>query len=421
MIGLRIPDSCMVYRVETELVGIVVGDKVLVQLQDGEVVGLVLHLFTQPVEPYPGLIRKVIRRLHEKDHKFLAWRAVQEPVAHRLCREKIREMKLAMKLSKVTYPFGGSRAIVHFTSDARVDFRELVRVLSAELKVRVEMRHVGVRDESKILCGLGSCGKTLCCSEFLTKFHPVSVRMAKNQDLSLTPEGISGVCGRLMCCLAYENDAYLALRKGMPKAKARVTLKDGREGVVREVYPLLNRVELQMADGVIEKCDVDKLVGDFCAQCGDVGGELENKPVVPETPLVVEKPLPPERTGRRSDPERGQRGTPAPRKGPALSLEKEAEKIVAAAVPVVEVQEAADGVVKKRTSARRKRRGGAKPALATNVPSETPALPEVAVAPQPEGTAPRPPGTARRRRRRSVQRRSGGGESVAPTGGETES
>ncbi|MBF0190151.1 MAG: hypothetical protein HQL99_03255 [Magnetococcales bacterium] len=282
LLGVKLPDSCMVYRVVADLQSVAVGDQLLVQRADGEVIAMVRHVFELPSEPHPGPIRKVIRKLNDKDLRQQTVRAELEHKAHRLCREHIRALKLPMKLSKVEYPIGGGKAIIHFTSEARIDFRDLVRVLSNELRVRVEMRHVGVRDESKLLCGLGPCGKTLCCSQFLTRFHPVSVRMAKNQDLSLTPEGISGVCGRLMCCLAYENDAYLALRKNMPKVKAKVTLVDGREGVVRGVYPLLNRVELQFADGLTDQFDLDKLAGDGVAPVVEGAAEEEGVKSAPE-------------------------------------------------------------------------------------------------------------------------------------------
>ncbi|MBF0214255.1 MAG: hypothetical protein HQM00_11970, partial [Magnetococcales bacterium] len=331
LLGVQIPNACMVYRLISDLSNVAVGDSLLVQVADGEVIATVRHVFELPATPYPGPIRKVIRKLNDKDLRFVTWREEQERKAHRLCRERIREMKLPMKLSKVVYPFGGGKAIIHFTSEERIDFRDLVRVLSNELKVRVEMRHVGVRDESKLLCGLGCCGKTLCCSEFLTRFHPVSVRMAKNQDLSLTPEGISGVCGRLMCCLAYENDAYLALRKQLPKVKARVTLQDGREGVVRNVFPLLNRVEVQFADGVTDQFDAEKLAGDFVAPTAesppnDDGGEKRPEPeakIVTTTPPPVREsaratPASRERAPRPPQPARGQR-TAVASGGPGVS------------------------------------------------------------------------------------------------------
>ncbi len=373
ILGLRMPNSCMVYRVLSEISSLQIGDQVMVESREGEVIATVLHLFSHEVELYPGPVKKVLRRLTDKDQKFILWRQEHELKAQLLCREKIREMNLSMKLSKVTYLSGGGKAVIHFTSESRVDFRDLVRVLSSELKVRVEMRHVGVRDESKLLCGMGSCGKTLCCSEYLSKFHPVSVRMAKNQDLSLTPEGISGVCGRLMCCLAYENDTYLAQRKCMPKLKGRVTLQDGREATVRAVYPMLNLVELQFGDGAIEKMAPSLLSGDFATKAmnepiveGDEQAEAEptKQPVVP--PRQNRNASTTEKAPRRSEPEKNRRSNTASRK-PAVSTQPTAsvqppQQASSGEEPVVTSLEenTATPPVKKRSTRRRRRnnRGG---------------------------------------------------------------
>lgn len=389
VLGLRIPDTCMVYRVQADIGQVQVGDQVMVQLGDAEVIGQVLHVFSRPVELHPGPILKVIRRLTEKDQKFQLWRVEQEKKAQVLCREKIREMQLAMKFSKVIYQSGGGKAIIYFTSESRIDFRELVRILSAELRVRVEMRHVGVRDESKLLCGLGSCGKTLCCSEFLTKFHPVSVRMAKNQDLSLTPEGISGVCGRLMCCLAYENEAYLAQRKLLPKAKSKVILQDGREGTVRVVFPMLNLVEIQFGDGAIEKLTVNKLAGEFGEQSEEVPEELpeelqarsDKETFVSKAPASHSRPAhdAPKTVRGRPEAEKPGSGVSPVRRAPtATPSGKEPSKNLPSSpfaplprvegVPRVEGIEVVEGSVepvKRRSNQRRRRRGGNNRAVET--------------------------------------------------------
>ncbi|MBF0271999.1 MAG: hypothetical protein HQL98_08060 [Magnetococcales bacterium] len=474
LLGVKLPDSCMVYRVVADLQSVAVGDQLLVQRADGEVIATVRHVFELPSEPHPGPIRKVIRKLNDKDLRFQVWRAEQEQKAHRLCREHIRQMKLPMKLSKVEYPLGGGKAIIHFTSEARIDFRDLVRVLSTEMRVRVEMRHVGVRDESKLLCGLGPCGKTLCCSQFLTRFHPVSVRMAKNQDLSLTPEGISGVCGRLMCCLAYENDAYLALRKNMPKVKAKVTLVDGREGVVRGLYPLLNRVEIQFADGVTDQFDLDKLAGDFATPAVDgtseeavVKSEVEARPVAPAggsagRNLGGNKPAPRERSQQRApQPARGPRDGGGGGKGPSQSsnarLVVEKEKLPPVEPPplpppsppphapmleeggelfVENGEGGAEGAQKRRSSRRRRRgnRSGVPGESATGAGIATDLQSAVVGAVEPRGEeslsaeggedgsrSSRAPGSGRRRRRRGPRRSGeggGGGESAGSPSGE---
>ncbi|MBF0627424.1 MAG: hypothetical protein HQL91_04305 [Magnetococcales bacterium] len=457
LLGVQLPDACMVYRVVSELAQVAVGDQLVVQVTDGEVIATVRHVFQLPAAPYPGPIRKIVRKLNDKDLRFLVWRAEQETKAHRLCRERIRELHLPMKLSKVVYPLGGGKAIIYFTSEARIDFRDLVRVLSAELRVRVEMRHVGVRDESKLLCGLGPCGKNLCCSEFLTRFHPVSVRMAKNQDLSLTPEGISGACGRLMCCLAYENDAYLALRKNLPKVKAKVTLKDGREGVVKALYPLLNRVEVWFGEGVSEQFDADKLAGDGVVSAGEgagseAGGELEQETGAMPASGAVAAPAvtpAPERCRRAAVGQRGgaagggaAKGQPSAagaRRGGGDKEKPAVVSVVAAPVVALEEEKAAESpgeggeaTGNKRSSARRRRRGnratgggagGTSGETGATAPLQGAAAPVAerdAAAPDGNGAeesqaAARPAGSGRRRRRRSSARR--GGEGSGGSGG----
>ncbi|MBF0613672.1 MAG: hypothetical protein G8237_10345 [Magnetococcales bacterium] len=463
LLGLKIPDSCMEYRVWSDLTTVSAGDQLLVQVRDGETIATVQRRFQLPVEPFPGPITKIMRRLNDKDLRFLSWRAEQEPRAQRICRDRIRELQLPMKLSRVVYPFGGGKAIIYYTSEERIDFRDLVRLLTADLRVRVEMRHVGVRDESKLLCGLGPCGKTLCCSQFLTRFHPVSVRMAKNQDLSLTPEGISGVCGRLMCCLAYENDAYLELRKGLPKVKSKVVLKDGREGVVRSLYPLLNRVEILFGEGVTEQMDVEKLVGDFTAAAVvEAGGEEEEEngkkaDGVPTRP--VKKPMAPERSrGATSGrtPQKTEPPTSRKNRPPVPSVSNVAPQQVAV-VPLPEAsvaeemgdpggqsgqpEEQAAATSAKRPPRRRRRgqrsaSGGGgdaasmevTPAMdlagAEPVAAPTPLVPMASDTEDAHGTGQeqpvRPAGSGRRRRRRSAVRRGGGGEtpSAATEGGQ---
>ena len=134
-----------------------------------------------------------------------------------ICQEKIEKHGLDMKLVDVEYTFDNSKVIFYFTSDGRVDFRELVKDLASVFKMRIELRQIGVRDVAKMLGGIGCCGKNLCCASWLSDFHPVSIKMAKVQNLSLNPTKISGVCGRLICCLKYENDLYVEMRKGMPE------------------------------------------------------------------------------------------------------------------------------------------------------------------------------------------------------------
>ena len=179
-------------------------------------------------------LRKVIRRATPEDLKKVAENHIKEKKAFRACEKKIAERGLEMKLVDVEYTFDNSKILFYFTADGRVDFRELVKDLAGMFRTRIELRQIGVRDESKMLGGLGICGQPFCCSRFLTNFQPVSIKMAKEQGLSLNPTKISGSCGRLMCCLAYEQKAYEYLNRITPQVGSEVRTPDG-VGTVMEV------------------------------------------------------------------------------------------------------------------------------------------------------------------------------------------
>ncbi|ABK44376.1 PSP1 domain protein [Magnetococcus marinus MC-1] len=252
LVGFRMENSCMVYQIKSRIANLHTGDAILLENRAGEVVpGRVTHVVPWDQQNsntlFSGPVTRIIRRMTEQDLQVQETREVREREAHRYCRQLIREQQLPMKLSKVAIQ-GSNKAIFHFTAENRVDFRVLVKQLSNQLGLRVEMRQLGVRDEAKLLGGMAPCGRNLCCSSHLDKFHPVSVRMAKNQDLSLNPDSISGVCGRLMCCLSYENEVYSDMRKGMPKPKSHLVLPNGEEVVVRVVHPITQSVEIQFAD-----------------------------------------------------------------------------------------------------------------------------------------------------------------------------
>ncbi|MEO5376587.1 MAG: hypothetical protein H7832_02205 [Magnetococcus sp. DMHC-6] len=256
VVGVLLSHSPMIWRVRVPADHLRVNDDVLLETRHGEMVGKVRFIsavFAGDTSIggtlYPGPIVRVIRRLSSKEQQAVGLQMEKERSAKLYCKELIRELGLTMKLSKVTFFPKSNKSVFFFTAENRVDFRDLVRRLAAQLHVRVEMRQIGVRDESRLLGGVGSCGKTYCCYEYLSKFHPVSVRMAKNQNLSLNPDAISGVCGRLMCCLAYENDTYLALRKPMPKINARYWTPQGLEVVVRGIHPLSQMIEVQVVGG----------------------------------------------------------------------------------------------------------------------------------------------------------------------------
>ncbi len=199
-------------------------------------------------------LKKIIRIADERD--VLQHKENLEKKEHdlALCQEKIDKHKLDMKLVDVEHTFDNSKIIFYFTADGRVDFRELVKDLAGVFKMRIELRQIGVRDEAKLVGGIGTCGKALCCHSWMPEFDPVSIKMAKVQNLSLNPTKISGICGRLMCCLKFENDVYCELRKGMPDVGEKVKTIDGM-GVVVESNILENKVKVRL---IIEEKDGDK-------------------------------------------------------------------------------------------------------------------------------------------------------------------
>ena len=208
------------------------GDRVVVETDRGRALGTVVT-FPRNVadKDLPEGLKGVMRLANADDLAMAANFNAKEEFSLRFCRERIAERKLAMKLVRAEYLFDGSKIIFYFTADGRIDFRELVKDLAHYFHTRIEMRQIGVRDEAKLIGGIGICGRELCCSSYLTEFAPVSVKMAKEQELALNPNKISGQCGRLLCCLAYEYETYCDMKKGLPKCGRKVTV-EGREGEV---------------------------------------------------------------------------------------------------------------------------------------------------------------------------------------------
>ncbi len=190
-------------------------------------------------------LKPVLRLATPEDKRRAKENAEKEQRAMRVCQEKIAAHKLDMKLVDVEYTFDNSKILFYFTADGRVDFRDLVKDLASVFRTRIELRQIGVRDEAKMLGGLGICGRPFCCSQFLSDFQPVSIKMAKEQGLSLNPTKISGSCGRLMCCLKYEQDAYESLLRMTPKVGALVTTKEGK-GVVCDANILTGVVKVRL-------------------------------------------------------------------------------------------------------------------------------------------------------------------------------
>lgn len=199
-------------------------------------------------------LKPIIRPANNEDYAKLDTNREKEKEAFEIATKKIAEHKLEMKLVNTEYTFDGSKILFYFTADGRVDFRELVKSLAGIFKTRIELRQIGVRDEAKTLGALGICGRPLCCSTFLNDFHPVSIRMAKDQGLSLNPTKISGTCGRLMCCLQYEQAAYDDLLKKIP-AKGSIVEYDNEKGVVVDAFVLkgILKVRFGNADEAVFK------------------------------------------------------------------------------------------------------------------------------------------------------------------------
>jgi cell fate regulator YaaT (PSP1 superfamily) len=226
-----------------------VDDRVIVETARGTEMGVV----TSPVHSVPksdlkGKLKQVVRKATPVEliqaEKFHA----QEPAAKEKCIELVKKMNLPIKILEADYNFDGSRLTFSFVSEQRIDFRELVKELARALRTRIEMKQVGARDETKVYGGYGRCGRQLCCSSWLTDFHPVSIRMAKRQGLPLAPSEISGLCGRLLCCLAYEDDFYAEMREKLPRVNSRVKTETGEVGKVRGVNVLKETLLLQMEE-----------------------------------------------------------------------------------------------------------------------------------------------------------------------------
>ncbi|MBN2910697.1 stage 0 sporulation family protein [Polycladomyces sp. WAk] len=192
-------------------------------------------------------LKKVIRIADDQDAEVMKANRESAKEAMAICAEKIRQHGLEMKLVDVEYTFDRNKVIFYFTADGRVDFRELVRDLAAVFRTRIELRQIGVRDEAKMLGGIGPCGRILCCSSFLGDFEPVSIKMAKDQNLSLNPAKISGLCGRLMCCLKFENEHYEMAKRNMPDIGARVKTPEG-EGKVVVLNMLERKVQVELSE-----------------------------------------------------------------------------------------------------------------------------------------------------------------------------
>jgi cell fate regulator YaaT (PSP1 superfamily) len=233
VIGVRFKKAGKVYYFEPGDIEILRESNVIVETARGVEFGEVVFGGRQVEETeIVAPLKKVIRVATEDDIKHDEENKAKEKEAFDICLKKIEEHKLDMKLIDTEYTFDNNKVLFYFTADGRVDFRELVKDLASVFKTRIELRQIGVRDESKMMGGLGVCGRVLCCKSFLSEFQPVSIKMAKEQGLSLNPTKISGTCGRLMCCLKYEQEAYEDLLEKSPNPGALVDTPDGQGTVI---------------------------------------------------------------------------------------------------------------------------------------------------------------------------------------------
>ena len=263
VIGVRFRTAGKIYYFSPKDIEFKRNDHVIVETARGVEYGTVIlpnrqikdEDVVQPLKP-------IIRKATEADAQTNIKNREKEKEALKICHEKVIKHNLEMKLIDAEYTFDNNKVLFYFTADGRVDFRELVKDLAAVFRTRIELRQIGVRDETKILGGIGVCGRALCCHSYLSDFVPVSIKMAKEQSLSLNPTKISGICGRLMCCLKNEEDTYEELNKKLPGIGDRVTTDDGFKGEVSSVNVLRQLVKVVIEEGderEIREYQVDQL------------------------------------------------------------------------------------------------------------------------------------------------------------------
>lgn len=249
IIGVRFRQVGKVYFFNPLKYEFKVGDHVIVETARGVEYGrVVIPTKQMPDDQVPQPLKPVIRMATKEDDEKEQQNKVKEKEAFQICLEKIRKHGLNMKLIDSEYTFDNNKLLFYFTADGRIDFRELVKDLASVFKTRIELRQIGVRDETKLMGGIGICGRALCCHSYLSDFVPVSIKMAKEQNLSLNPTKISGVCGRLMCCLKNEQDTYEELNFRLPNVGDYVTTPEGLKGEVASVSVLRQLVKVIVAE-----------------------------------------------------------------------------------------------------------------------------------------------------------------------------
>ena len=265
VVGVRFRNVGKIYYFNPKNYKVKVGDHVIVETARGVEYGrVVLEPRSVKEDEVVHPLKEVLRVATKEDEDHEAENRQKEKEAFKICKKKIREHELDMKLVSTEYTFDNNKVLFYFTADGRVDFRELVKDLAAVFRTRIELRQIGVRDEAKMLGGMGICGRKLCCNTFLSEFAPVSIKMAKEQNLSLNPTKISGVCGRLMCCLKNEQETYEYLNSKLPNVGEKLKTKDGVVGEVQRVDVLRQKVKLivedENGDKEIQEYKIDDLL-----------------------------------------------------------------------------------------------------------------------------------------------------------------
>ena len=264
VIGVRFRTNGKIYYFDPKDYNVPEGCYVIVETARGVEYGHVVSGRKSVDEKtIPQDLKPIIRLATEEDSKQYESNKEKSKKAYEICLEKIKEHELEMKLIAAEYTFDNSKVLFYFTADGRVDFRELVRDLASVFRTRIELRQVGVRDETKLAGGIGMCGRELCCHSYLSEFIPVSIKMAKEQNMSLNPTKISGSCGRLMCCLKYEQDTYEYLNSKLPNPGDTVTTTDGITGEVASVNVLRQSVRILVVDEEGNKEAMDYKIADL--------------------------------------------------------------------------------------------------------------------------------------------------------------
>jgi cell fate regulator YaaT (PSP1 superfamily) len=315
IVTIQFTKAGKMYDFDAGAIDVIQGDRVVVDTERGLGVGQLVRPPRERSEK-DGTLLTIKRKASDDDLAALERIHQKEAEAFRFCVNRIVERSMPMKLVRVEYQFDSSKAVFFFTADGRVDFRDLVKDLAHTFHTRIEMRQIGVRDEAKMVGGIGICGRELCCSSFLRDFQPVSVKMAKEQNLALNPNKISGQCGRLLCCLDYEYDTYCCLRKNFPKSGKRVRTVNA-VGVVDKVNILTGNITLKLDDNKIIVIKRDEILGDGAPA---VAPPVAASPVAAAVPQKTRERRPePRRKQEKSSLQSFTQGQP-PANSPAAAL-----------------------------------------------------------------------------------------------------